>query len=75
MQVTGATPLDLPPREMNPLRPISTPTMGAVSQWPPPELILCQYIEHQDPKKCHNLSKVECPLHRPEDGILCKCGF
>ena len=71
----GATPLDLPPREANPLRRIPTPTTGAVPQRPPTELILCQYTEHQDPKKCNNLSKVECPLHRPGDGILCGCGF
>ena len=45
VQVTGATPLDLP-REMNPPRPIPTRTTGEVSQGPPPELILCQYIEH-----------------------------
>ena len=75
VQVTGAAPFDLPPREMNPPRLVPTPTRGAVSQGPPPELIPCQYIEHQNPKECHNLSRVECPLHRPEEGILCECGF
>ena len=74
-RVAGATPLDLPPREMNPLRPVPTPTTGAVSQGPPTELTLCQYTERQDAKKCNNLSKFECPLHRPGDGVLCDCGF
>ena len=60
-RVAGATPLDLPPREMNPLRPVPTPTTGAVSQRPPTELTLCQYTERQDAKKCNNLSKFECP--------------
>ena len=74
-QVKGATPLDLPPREMDTPGPVPTPTTGVVSQGPSPELILCQYIEHQDPKKCHNLSRVEFRLHKPDDGIVCECGF
>ena len=57
----GTTPLDLPPREVNPLCPVPTPTMGAVPPGPPLELILRQYTEHQDPKECSNLSKVDCP--------------
>ena len=57
----GTTPLDLPPREVNPVCPVPTPTMGAVPPGPPLELILRQYTEHQDPKECSYLSKVDCP--------------
>ena len=72
--VPGAGLSDLSPHDAAWPSLASPLTMRLPGQEPPPELIMCQYTGSQAIQQCAKSSMVACPLHQPEDCIVCECG-